>query len=274
MRPVAAIIEPAFDLAQASRDITKAHIEYQDGERALQASEQKTESLREAQQRRRIELGRKLIEAKAGVKHGGWLPFLEKLGIAARTAQEWMVEAGFLEESKNAANQDAAHLPSRIAAGIDKRSTPPSAQSSSGGGAYTSESITTSGAIDAAFLVVTSHTPVFVLADTLGLAWHQPATHGVTASSGLPVTPCMRSFGSDIRWPMYSGSRFAPTVRLNRCLFSADRPEQARQSARVGAVRPRGAPGLAPRAGRAPAQTPCPPAPRIARARCRSAPPC
>ena len=42
-------------------------------------------------------LGRLLIDAKRGIKHGGWLPFLEKLGIADRTAREWMQEAGHIE---------------------------------------------------------------------------------------------------------------------------------------------------------------------------------
>lgn len=120
MRPVAAIIEPAFDLAQAARDIAKSHVEYQDGERALQASEQKTNSLRQAQQRRRLNLGRKLIEAKAGTPHGGWLPFLEKLRIESRTATNWMREAGYVD-GKSESNDDDSDLNPRIAAGIDKR---------------------------------------------------------------------------------------------------------------------------------------------------------
>lgn len=115
-----AIIE-TVDINQIARDIMRDLVAYQDGERALAAAEKRTEGLREEQARRRIEIGRQLVEAKRGIRHGGWLPYLEKLGIAARTAQEWMAEAGYMDGAKNAANQDAAHLPSRVAAGIDKR---------------------------------------------------------------------------------------------------------------------------------------------------------
>lgn len=117
MTSSASTAAPSRDLGQL---IARAHIEYQDGERALQASESKTEGLRQVQQRRRLDLGRMLIEAKAGVKHGGWLPYLEKLGIAERTARVWMQEAGYLD-GKSAADSDAADLNPRVAAGIDKR---------------------------------------------------------------------------------------------------------------------------------------------------------
>lgn len=115
-----AIVAPAIDIAQLARSISRGLIEYQDGERALQAAEQKTVSLRTVQQRRRLELGRLLIEAKRGIKHGGWLPYLEKLGIEARTATNWMRESGYLE-SKSESSADDSDLSPRIAAGIDKR---------------------------------------------------------------------------------------------------------------------------------------------------------
>jgi hypothetical protein len=42
------------------------------------------------------ECGHALIEAKALVRHGDWLPFLESAGIAERTAQRWMKVAASL----------------------------------------------------------------------------------------------------------------------------------------------------------------------------------
>lgn len=104
-----------------SREISRAIVAYNDGARALQAAEHRTESLREQQAQRRLELGRLLIEAKRGVKHGEWLPYLERLGIADRTAREWMTEAGYVDGVILAAKSDAADMPRRVAAGIDKR---------------------------------------------------------------------------------------------------------------------------------------------------------
>lgn len=116
-----AIVEPA-DVGQLARSIARAHVEYQDGERTLQAAERKTEGLREEQRRRRLELGRMLIEAKRGVKHGGWLSYLEKLGIEPRTATNWMREAGYVDgEAKSESPANDSDLNPRVAAGIDKR---------------------------------------------------------------------------------------------------------------------------------------------------------
>lgn len=57
------------------------------------------------------------------VQHGGWLPYLEKLGIEARNAQNWMTLAGYLE--KNETRADVSFLPppapTLADAGIDKR---------------------------------------------------------------------------------------------------------------------------------------------------------
>ncbi len=66
-------------------------------------------------------LGRQLIEAKRGIKHGGWQSYVEKLGIAGSTARAWMQEAGYVESP---ARGDAGDLPepsTRVAAGIDRR---------------------------------------------------------------------------------------------------------------------------------------------------------
>lgn len=115
-----AIIAPAVDLRQIERAFGAVHVAWQDGERRLKSTEQAVESLRKSQEARRHEMGRLLIEAKRGVRHGGWLPYVERLGIAERTAQVWMQEAGYVA-TKSAASPDAADIPARVAAGIDKR---------------------------------------------------------------------------------------------------------------------------------------------------------
>lgn len=101
MRDAAAIIAPSVDIDQLARSILKKHIAIQDGEKQLASAEQKTESLRQEQARRRVEIGRDLIEAKGAIKHGGWLPYLEKLGIGDQSARDWMRLAGWVEGSKS-----------------------------------------------------------------------------------------------------------------------------------------------------------------------------
>lgn len=110
MKPAAAIVESVVDIDQVTREILKEHIALQDDERNADAHEKKSIGYREAAARRRVEIGRMLIEAKRGIKHGGWLPYLEKLGIEPRNAQNWMALAGHVE-SKNETRPDVSHLP-------------------------------------------------------------------------------------------------------------------------------------------------------------------
>lgn len=114
MREMAAIVEPAFDFEQNTRAILKEHIALQDDERNADAHERKSIGFREAAARRRLEIGRMLIEQKRSKKiaHGGWLPYLEKLGINERSAREWMALAGHVE-TKSEPNQNGADLPTR-----------------------------------------------------------------------------------------------------------------------------------------------------------------
>lgn len=128
MSSIAALVE-GVDVGQLARDILRAHVEYQDGERTLQAAERKTEGLREEQRRRRVEIGRMLIEAKRGIKHGGWEPYLLKLGIESQRASEWMRLAGHAETKSPASphvgdlvsRQVPGNVPTLRDAGIDKR---------------------------------------------------------------------------------------------------------------------------------------------------------
>lgn len=122
MTESSAIVESSVNIEQLARTIARGVIEYNDAERVLQAAERRTEGMREAQQRRRLDLGSQLIEAKRGIKHGGWLGYIEKLGIPQQTANAWMREAGFLDEqAKSPPSEHAGDLPLRVAAGIDKR---------------------------------------------------------------------------------------------------------------------------------------------------------
>lgn len=124
MRGVVAIIAPAVDIDQLQRAIVKEHIAYQDDERHADAHERKTAGFRESAARRRVEMGQMLITLKRSVKHGEWLPRLEKLGIAQQSASNWMRLAGFDDsQSKSPASGHVGNLPAPTLAdaGIDKR---------------------------------------------------------------------------------------------------------------------------------------------------------
>ncbi len=114
---IAAIVEPA--VAHVSKSIIAEHIALQDVERQIASAEKRIGSLNEERARRRVELGRLLIEAKRGVKHGQWLPYLEKLGIDRQRANEWMRLAGFVEEQpKCPAFENVGHLSSTPTSGF------------------------------------------------------------------------------------------------------------------------------------------------------------
>ena len=89
MKDIAAIVEPAIDIRQLSRDIAREHVALQDADRKVESNATQGESLRKKQAEHRLEMGRLLIEAKKQVPHGGWLLFLRTLGILVRSAQDW-----------------------------------------------------------------------------------------------------------------------------------------------------------------------------------------
>ncbi len=114
MRDAIAIVAPAVDIAQLEREIQREVIALQDGER-------KESSISESNARRRVDLGRLLIEAKSASKHGTWLPRLERMGIASQTASQWMRLAGFVEEQTKLPTVGNIETPTLRDAGIDKR---------------------------------------------------------------------------------------------------------------------------------------------------------
>ncbi len=124
MRDPVAIVAPAIDIAQLERAVSKAHVALQDADRGVEAAERKTESLRQTQAQRRVELGRLLMESRDGFKRGTWLPFLEKHGIDERNARNWMALAGYVEITEP--NGNGSDIPTRReVAGIDKPTRKP-----------------------------------------------------------------------------------------------------------------------------------------------------
>lgn len=111
MRDATVIIEPAIDINSLSRDLARGVIALQDIARKLDVNGQQGELLRRQDAEQRLANGRLLIAIKKTIGHGGWLSFLEKQGIADRTAREWMALAGFVLEGKSAAVDIAADLP-------------------------------------------------------------------------------------------------------------------------------------------------------------------
>ena len=112
MKDIIAIVEPAIDLRQLSRDIAREHIALQDADRKVEANTTQGDALRKRQAQHRLEMGRLLIEAKKQTPHGGWLPFLEKLGIAQSSAKEWMGLANHVE-IKKPPDTSGGYLPTR-----------------------------------------------------------------------------------------------------------------------------------------------------------------
>ena len=105
MKDVIAIVEPAIDLRQLSRDIAREHIALQDTDRKVEANATQGDALRKRQAQHRLEMGWLLIEAKKQIAHGKWHEFLLPLGIPPRTATEWM------DESKSAHRNNCADSP-------------------------------------------------------------------------------------------------------------------------------------------------------------------
>lgn len=78
--------------------------------------------------RKRLALGRVLVEAKAACRHGEWLPFLEKQGIDERTARRYMGLVEFSDSKSDTVSDLPASLllpsPTYADAGIDKAAAP------------------------------------------------------------------------------------------------------------------------------------------------------
>ena len=128
MRGVAAIIEPAIDVAQCARRVAAAHIALRDAEQIEKQDVERADHSREVAARRRLELGRELMRVRGawparGPTAKGWGEFLTRAGIAARTARDYMSLAGYVEQvSATEADVAETSVPTYADAGIDKRS--------------------------------------------------------------------------------------------------------------------------------------------------------
>lgn len=98
-----AIVQPAFNVDAFCREVRKLHIVVRDAERGAADAEATAEKARDKAARARLELGRKLVEARKawparGPNAKGWGEFLRDAGIGEDAARDWMRLAGYVEE--------------------------------------------------------------------------------------------------------------------------------------------------------------------------------
>jgi len=131
MRDLGAIVMPAIDIAQIAERVRSAHTALLAAEAAQAAAAKKVESAREEAARRRLELGRVLIDARKawparGPRAKGWGDFLREQGIDDEAARRWMALAGYVAEQVSLSSGDEreilARVPTFAEVGIDKRS--------------------------------------------------------------------------------------------------------------------------------------------------------
>jgi hypothetical protein len=113
------------DIAAIARDVHQAQLALHDAELREKKLEKNVDSAREITARRRLELGKQLVRARAfwparGPKAKGWGEFLVKLGIEERTARNYMQLAGYVDEVSET-DGDVSEIPTYADAGMDKR---------------------------------------------------------------------------------------------------------------------------------------------------------
>lgn len=113
-KPTIIDVQPAVDLESLKTETHRALVALQDAERREQHAAEQAGRAKESAARRRLELGRALIEARKawparGPRAKGWGAFLEDLGIPERTARDYMALAGYVEIS--AKDDDLAEIP-------------------------------------------------------------------------------------------------------------------------------------------------------------------
>lgn len=123
MKAETAFVEPALE--QLTAELIDLVREWKESEHSAEKFEQKAISAREASRMRALEIGKKLIHARAawperGPKAKGWGELLAKIGIDQPRAFEWMKYAGFI--AKAAVSDETpgapAALPTFAAAGL------------------------------------------------------------------------------------------------------------------------------------------------------------
>lgn len=120
MKAETAFVEPALE--QLTAELIDLVREWKESEHSAEKFEQKAISAREASRMRALEIGKKLIHARAawperGPKAKGWGEFVAKIGIDLPRAFEWMKYAGFVAKSA-LGDETPAALPTFAEAGI------------------------------------------------------------------------------------------------------------------------------------------------------------
>lgn len=124
-RDLGTIAQPVVDIAALAARVRAQHVELQRAEarEATTAAEAKkatsvAESARDEAAKRRLELGRSLVEARKawpsrGPKAKGWGVFLKDAGIEERSARDWMALAGYMHHEVSEPGVVGSEIPTR-----------------------------------------------------------------------------------------------------------------------------------------------------------------
>lgn len=110
------------DVAAITRDVHQALLALRDAESREARLEKNIETAREVTARRRLDLGKELVRARAlwparGPKAKGWGDFLTKLGLDQPRAWEMMKLAGYVEEISSHSDETQGRVPTLTEAG-------------------------------------------------------------------------------------------------------------------------------------------------------------
>jgi len=123
MKPAAAIVQPAHDIAKLAAAVDKAIRNWRDANKHCEEAEQRATTARDVLARMRLELGWSLAEARrafpaTGRNAGGWSRFLADRGLDRDVALDAMRYAGWVDENMPDRGPDDP-LPTRKQAGLD-----------------------------------------------------------------------------------------------------------------------------------------------------------
>jgi len=109
VREETSIVITATDLRRVELAVAQRHSALREAEHQEQRAGERHEKAREVTARRRLELGRALVEARKawparGPKAKGWGELLERMNISQQNAYNWMGLAGFTEISQSTDN--------------------------------------------------------------------------------------------------------------------------------------------------------------------------
>lgn len=125
MKSIEAEVRPAVDIDRLLDEARAAVKAVKEADAKAERTEQMAAHSREEAAKRRLELGRVLIQARKqwparGPKAKGWGEFLEKSGIEERTAERYMHLAGYVEKKVSDTGQEVSEIPTYAEAGVKK----------------------------------------------------------------------------------------------------------------------------------------------------------